>query len=439
MALTTPTTANEVIDRAVNDVFSAMSGTGAKPSLRNSWINALIRALALRVFDFYYELDRAALEVFPDTAVQNLDRIAAIWGLTRTAGQTSGGLAVVNGTAGKVIAATTVLSDGVGNEYSVGADATITTKNPTVTTILRYGQTALLSTSSAHGITTPNVRITVTGCTEVEYNVTNALVYIVSPTILLYAISGSPSSPATGSPVLAYSTANITLESNEFSDDADLDYLDVLTFQSPITGVDDTAVVDEAGTTGGLDRETDIALRARLLDRIHNPVAHFNVADIARVAKAVAGVTRVFVYEITPQLGMVTVYFMRDDDASPIPDSSEVAEVKAALDDIRPANTKYEDLIVLAPTAKPIDFTFTDLQPATSTMATAVKASLAEFFAERTSVGETLKSDAYRSAIFNTVDTNDGSKVTSFTLSSPVGDQAMAASEIPTLGSISGI
>jgi len=48
---------------------------------------------------------------------------------------------------------------------------------------------------------------------------------------------------------------------------------------------------------------------------------------------------------------------MRDNDTNPIPDSSEVAEVKAIIDDtIKPANTDTLSVIVLAPDPIPTDF-----------------------------------------------------------------------------------
>jgi len=167
-------------------------------------------------------------------------------------------------------------------------------------------------------------------------------------------------------------------------------------------------------------------------------VANFNVAAITDKAKEVAGVTRVFVEEITPAVGQVTVYFMRDNDPDPIPSGSEVAEVRAKIEEIVPANTdKDNDLFVNAPTGVPVAFTFTALSPDTSTMQSAIQANLAQFFDEDTVVSADIKEDAYRSAIFNTIDTATGDTVTSFTLSVPSGDITIATGEIGTLGTVS--
>ena len=94
---------------------------------------------------------------------------------------------------------------------------------------------------------------------------------------------------------------------------------------------------------GGTDQETEESLRARMLGRIQNPVAHFNVAAITEKAKVIPGVTRVFVQEVTPAIGQVTTYFMRDNEISPIPTGSEVTKVKDSILEIKPANTASTD------------------------------------------------------------------------------------------------
>lgn len=136
-------------------------------------------------------------------------------------------------------------------------------------------------------------------------------------------------------------------------------------------------------------------------------------------------------------LGQVLVFFTRDNDASPIPSSGEVATTKNALLQIKPANTGDDDLMVFAPTPLTVDFTFTALTPDTSTMRAAIEANLTQLFQEGTSVGVDLKSYSYQSAIFQTVDPEIGNIVQTFTLSAPSGDVAVAANEIPVLGTIS--
>lgn len=440
MALTTPDTAVEVVDRAVNDVELALAPVGGKPSLKNSWFNALIVAFANRIFDFYFSLDQAALEALPDTAVDNLERWAAIFGITRIPGAASTGNAIATGVVGSTIPAATVLATGDGKEYAVRTEASIAAFAFPVPAggLTRVAQTATCELSpnvTEHNLAN-NVKVTITGADQSEYNVVNAEITITSKTAFTYQITGTPATPATGTIFANADKATLVVDAEVFAASEDQISGIALKFISPIVGVEDTTQVDFDAIGGGADRETDTALRDRLLDRIQNPIAHFNVAEITAVAKGVAGVTRVFVEEITPAVGQVTIYFMRDNDATPIPDGAEVAAVDAVVQAIRPATSDSADVIVSAPTAVTTSFTFTALTPNTASMKTAVENSLKQFYAERTSVGVNVDEDAYRSAIFNTVDPTNGDVVSTFTLSAPTGDIAIAAGEIGVLGNV---
>jgi uncharacterized phage protein gp47/JayE len=134
--------------------------------------------------------------------------------------------------------------------------------------------------------------------------------------------------------------------------------------------------------------------------------------------------------------GTVVIYFLRDNDINPIPDGAEVTQTKDYLLSVKPADRYEEDIIVRAPTAVSTNFTFTALSPNTATMQTAISANLRQLFDEQTAVGQTLVEDAYRSAIYNTIDTATGDRVTSFTLSTPTTDIVANFGEIPTLGTI---
>ena len=318
----------------------------------------------------------------------------------------------------------------------------------------------------------------------------------------------------------SFTSASVPIQSDEFGEDQNLSSGSVLTLQSPIAGVDNTLFVDFGEIGGGTDQELDPSLRSRMLDRIQNPVAHFNASDIIAQAKTVAGVTRVFVNEagtilsttsvtsitrvstgsgeiavvtlasaqdltsgqfvtitgadqseynvidetilvvsttvfyyivpgtpVTPAtgtilsdvivaLGTLQVFFMRDNDDNPIPSGSEVTTVKDKILEITPANTSEDDLGVFAPVAVVTDYTFTSLVPNTTTMQNAIIANLDLFYAEGTFVGVDIEEDAYRAAIFDTIDTETGEKVQSFDLSTPTGDIAIAFNEIGTRGNV---
>lgn len=434
MPLTAPATAREVVDRALNDVQQAMTAAGAKPFVRRSWLRNLITAFGNRVFDFYFALTREIDEVLPDTAIRNLERWAAVWGVLRTAGLRSNGTVWVLGTNGAAVNTNQVLVDGTGQAYLTTSAGVIANITQSVISVTRDGSIATLTTSIPHGLSL-NALITVAGAGQAEYNVLGATILTIpSANTLTYAVTGAPATPATGVITLNTAGASVSVRSNDFSEDADQDTGSVLTFESPQAGLLDSVSVAFPGLTGGSDQETDASLRERLLDRIQNPIAHFNVAEITARARAIPGVTRVFVFEITPAVGQVTVYFTRDNDVDPIPDAAEVAEVAAAIQAIRPATTAPADVIVAAPAPVPVTFNFTAITPSTSSMKNAVTESLRQFFAERTLVGQPVTVDQYRTAIFATVDPTTGQRLTSFSLAIPTGTVGVSAGQIATLG-----
>jgi uncharacterized phage protein gp47/JayE len=437
MALELPTTATEVDQRMKVDVTRELPN--ANPFLKNSWLGALVTALANRVFDFYYALKRAQLEAIPDTATLTLEQWAAIWNITRKAASPAIGILAVTGTAGGAIVTgldQTIWISSDGLRYGATSAGVISLQSLAIDTLTRIGNTAFLTTISDHLIAS-NVLITITDADQSEYNVTAAQCTVTGSKTLTFAVSGSPDTPATGTVLLGFTSISIPIESKDFGEDQNQDFDTALTLVSPIVDVDDSASVDYGALGGGADQETDSSLRARMIDKIQNPIAHFNAAEITAVAKSIPGVTRVFVEEIFPAVGQVTIYFMRDNDDEPIPDVSEVAEVKAAIvDRIMPANTEADDVFVSAPVEVSTDFSFSAISPDTGTMKTAIENSLAQFFGERTEVGVTIVEEAYNAAIFNTVDLVTGSELVSFTLTSPSADITIDPGEIGTLGNV---
>lgn len=77
----------------------------------------------------------------------------------------------------------------------------ITVPSHAVTSITRSGSTATVNTNSAHGLKTNDI-VAITGATQTEYNVTAAVVTVTGSTTFTYAVTGTPTTPATGSPVI---------------------------------------------------------------------------------------------------------------------------------------------------------------------------------------------------------------------------------------------
>jgi uncharacterized phage protein gp47/JayE len=435
MALELPESANEIVQRAKTDVQRNVPGSNA--FLKNSWLGALITGYANRIYDFYLQLREVQKQSFPNTAtLSDLENWASIWFINRLAATQATGNVVATGTATTSIPIGTIYKTSDGKLYASTATVIIAAANITISSITRVGDVATVTTIGGHSLAS-NVLITITGADQSEYNVTNEQIVVIGLNKFTFPVTGSPATPATGTTILASHTSiPVPLASNDFGINTNQDAGAELELQSPIVGVDNAANVDYGALGGGSDQETDVELQLRLVTRIQNPVAHFNAAEIDAKAKEIAGVTRVFIDEATPAEGQVTIYFTRDNDPNPIPTGSEVTVVKNKILEIKPANTADADVIVNAPTGITVNFTFSALSPDTSTMRAAIEANLRQFFDERTSVGVDIDEDAYRSAVFNTVDTTTGDVVSSFTLTVPSGDIVMSSGQIGVLGGV---
>lgn len=434
MPLDIPDTALEIENRAKTDVQQEIPESN--PFLKNSVIGAIITGFSNRIFDFYIQLKRLETLLFPDTTEDEfLTRWAAIYGLTILPASVSSGNVVATGIVGSSVPISSNLSSSDGRIYTSTLSVVIGA-NAINVTLTQVGGLVTATAASNHNLSS-NVLVTIANANEADYNVIDVAIIVISALQFTYDISpASPVSPATGTITASFNSILVPIQSVEFGVLQNQDANAILKFQSPIVGVDDSSGVDFNQIGGGSDQETEDSLRSRMLSTIQNPIAHFNVADIEQAALTVPGVTRVFVQEITPLLGQVTILFMRDNDINPIPVGSEITDVKDVILLIKPANTGDVDVIVAAPVAVTVNFVFSVMVPNTSTMQNAVTANLQQFFAENTDVGADVQSDGYRSAIFNTIDSETGQPITNFTLTGPVGDVTIASGEIGVLGSV---
>ena len=180
-------------------------------------------------------------------------------------------------------------------------------------------------------------------------------------------------------------------------------------------------------------------LRERLQERTSNFSAPFTQAGLpVFIKEEVDGVTRVWVQDATPSAGYVTIYFTRDNDTNIIPTASQVTDVKNAIIDpdtgIKPANTPDSYVIVSAPTAVNVNFTFSTLSPNTTDMQNSITDALTDYFKNNTNIATDVTEEEYNNIIFSVID-SDGNTPT-FTLSAPVGDVTVTTGELAILGTI---
>lgn len=199
-----------------------------------------------------------------------------------------------------------------------------------------------------------------------------------------------------------------------------------LSLVSPVTGVNGSATVASGDLTGGSDRETDDALRDRLLARIHQPPHGGAANDYEAWALEVAGVTRAWVYPAELGLGTVTVRFVRDDDASIIPDAAEVAAVQAHIDALRPVTAQ---VTVVAPVAVPLNFTI-QLTPNTATVRAAVQAELEDLIKRESEPGGAILLSHIREAI------SIAAGETNSIVTVPAADVTHTTGQMATMGTI---
>lgn len=197
-----------------------------------------------------------------------------------------------------------------------------------------------------------------------------------------------------------------------------------VTLVSPIAGVQASAIAGEL--SGGADIEVDDAFRARFLARIQQPPHGGADFDYVAWALEIEGVTRAWCYPAELGLGTVTVRFVRDDDASPIPDGAEVAAVQAHIDALRPVTA---DVTVVAPTAVPLDFTLA-VTPNTAAVKDAVEAELRDLLRRESEPGATLLISHLRAAI------SLAAGETNYVMTAPSADVTHAVGEMATLGTL---
>lgn len=118
-----------------------------------------------------------------------------------------------------------------------------------------------------------------------------------------------------------------------------------VTLQAAPVGLDSSAAL--LSMRGGVEKETDGELLARLLELIRRPPAGGNRYDYRRWAMEVEGVTDAFVYPLRRGLGTVDVAVVSGDG---LPSQDTVDRVRLHIDDVRPVTAK--GFLVVVPTLR---------------------------------------------------------------------------------------
>lgn len=427
-------TYQELIDRIRADIASNLPEVD--PTLFGSIIRAISDSLAGRAKDVVDLQEQLIKQLFPQTAEgEYLERWAGYESITRNPAEAAGGPILFTGVPSTIIPINTQVTNSDGSIYETDGALTLAEQVISISSLTRSGSVVTATTPSNHNLAS-NITVSVSGANGSEYN-GDFEIAVTSLTEFTYSITGTPTSPDPSSSItVSYDGGVVDVTSVEAGSNLNLDSGARLSLLTPLTDVDGNQYVTFEEIDGGTDVETDEELLIRILQSRQNPVANFNSIAIEKQARTIAGVTRVQVQEVTPEIGDVTVLFVRDNDDNIIPDVSEVAEVKDAIVEIMPANTDEANVYVQAPTEVQTDYLFTGIDPNTSTMQTAIRSNLEAFYRDSVDFGESVTEDKYRGIIISTIDPDTGDELASFTLSSPTGTISVPASGLATLGDV---
>lgn len=187
-----------------------------------------------------------------------------------------------------------------------------------------------------------------------------------------------------------------------------------LTLTAAPAGVNSAGVVATA-MMSGMDRESDVALLARLLARLRNPPHGGNASDYLAWALAVPGVTEAYVYPLRRGVGTVDVVI--EGAGGGLPSAQLVTDTQAAINAVKPVTA---DCLVLAPTLVPVAITaaLTLSGITLSTAVSAINAKLAAYFASL-KPGDTVIKTRISALIADTAGVVD------FNLTAPAANVAM--------------
>lgn len=240
--------------------------------------------------------------------------------------------------------------------------------------------------------------------------------------------------------VVAAGVATLSLKAELSGIDGNEDSGVVLTFISPIVGVDSTATLSAGGFDGGADEESDDEYRARILSRKRYPPhggADFDF--VAWIQAYSAAITRGWAIPEYQGAGTVGLAFVLDDQVGSIlPSAALVAAVRAYL--LQHTDSVTGRQVGAYVTAEPGMFFITLLEkavnfsiriyPNTTVVRAAVQAELEDLLRREGGPEQTV----YLSRINEAISTAIGEQY--HLLVSPVADVTAAVNEVLIMGTI---
>jgi len=364
MAINFPTLA-QVIGKAKTGIKNAL--INSNPFLRNSFLEAFAKMCGGRVYDFYYNLEKNVIpNLFLTTATDSdsIETLVQPFSIIRNPATKSSGVLIGSGILTTAIPAGTTFQDSQGNSYISTLSITVNNVNLLISNLTQVGGLAT-ATITDHGFFS-GLSITISGANETDFNGAFSITVLDKDT---FNYSINPAAPAIATGVITASTnkADVLVISQNFGEETNLSGGEELTITTPIAGFNDEVYVQYPSLAGGSDIESNDSLKNRGLDRYINPSGNFTKGDIVRAVKLDRDNTRVWAQPITPDIGQVTVYFVRDNDgigADILPGAPQIQTARDNIIAISPAPFDFvNDLFVVAPTPVVVNFNFSSITP----------------------------------------------------------------------------
>lgn len=184
---------------------------------------------------------------------------------------------------------------------------------------------------------------------------------------------------------------------------------------TPITDIEDEAVVATGGLSGGADAETKSSVFNRLVARWKTPPRGGSAGDFESWALEIGAVSRAYEYNQDPTVGWVKVVII-DDTSGPVPGAQTIIDAQANIDLKRPG--MIGGCTVIGPTPQTLELYWASLVPApgdsVAQAKTALEANVDSWILTQTVPGDTVSQPEIENAA--------QAVVTSVRLSSPVAD-----------------
>ena len=299
----TPDTRLEVYNKMSADVSIETNGE----ALKQDGIKIFLSSLAARIYDVY----RKRLNINKQTFLKTCDDEFLYYhgepyGITLNPPTPSEGSVVFNGNNGALVSANTQVQSTDGLIFTTQSDATVALQQVNPSSISRTGDLVTVEFSSNHNLASGFTIDSITGATPDDFNVTNQIITVISPTSFTFTKVGTAGS-ATGTIVVQWKSAIATVKSTGFGLNTNKNHGTLLKLLTPVVDINSNCFVGYDGLSNGTDVEDFVSYRQRINARMENPISTFNNAFLESECKKISGITRVQIFNPSTTTSSLTI------------------------------------------------------------------------------------------------------------------------------------